>query len=84
MTTTQAHALAVLVEEEIASLIRFRRWHRTRSAILRPYFADMEKADRASLRTLLRIRRAARNVARKAEVARTYAEDAAVERWMQA
>jgi len=68
MTTTQAHALAVLVEEEIASLIRFQRWHRTRSATLRPYFADMEVRDRIALRTLLRLRRVAKRAAYRAQV----------------
>ena len=80
--TPETHALALLVEERIRTLIAFRRWHRTRSDFLRPYFADMAREDRTELRALLRLRRKARDIARAAEVARTQAVDAGVATWV--
>jgi len=78
--TPYEHALTVLVGERIAELIRFRTWYR-RQALLRPYFIDMENADRNELKTLLRLRREARNIARAAQVEQDRAVDAWKDEW---
>lgn len=77
----ERHALAIGLDNKIGELIRFRKWHRTRSAFLRPYFADLERNDRILLRGLLALRREAKRVARAAEVAQSTAVDAGVTSW---
>lgn len=59
--------LAEKFEDRIRELIRFREWHRTRNAILRPYFAELEVEWRIELRALLRLRSQVKRAQRRAE-----------------
>jgi len=80
MTTTQAHALAVLVESRIEQLVKFRRWYRTTAGSLRKLYPDLEAADRIELRALLKIRREAKRAAYQAQVEQDRALDHYIER----
>ena len=79
MNAIEQHALATAVAQRIEDLILYRSWFRSTAAAMhiRIAFADFEREYTLELRALLRIRRAARNIARAAQVE----QDRAVDAW---
>lgn len=84
MTPPYSHALAVAVDERIRDLIGYLRWNRRQSATMRAAFMELMSCYRGELRSLLRLRRKARAAYRTAEVERTRAIDARIERVLDA
>ncbi len=77
--TPATHALGAVVEDRIAELIGRRFWYRTTlswaAPSLKPVYSSMYREWTIELRSLLALRRRARNIARAAEVARTAEQD---------
>lgn len=82
--TPYSHALSVVVDERIRELADYRHWFRRLSPSLQSAFRPLDTEYRAELVALLRLRRKARLAYRAAEVGRTRAIDARIERVLDA
>ena len=65
MDATTQHALALVVEERIATLSSYRRWFRV-SPLMRRAMGGLEMEYRAELRSLMALKWRARGIARAA------------------
>lgn len=79
--TPEDHALTVLVKARIKDLAMYRRWYRALATPgTRAAFASLDREYKAELRSLLRLRRQARQMARQAQIEQDRAVDAWKER----
>ncbi len=80
----QDHSLLVLFDERIIDLITYLRWYDRLSPVLRVAMAPVVKEYKQELRALLRLRSKAKRASRQAEIERTRAIDARVDRVLDA